>query len=297
MITLGITFTPSQAKFWTPGITFAGKYYYPDQNLMLGETYSPPGGWSGTLDVRVIIYDANQNIIDKRDTTVRVTDGKTYFYFWDQAKWVEESPPVPPPPPPPPPEEFYIWADIQPASAGQVSGVTWSLESGALKAGPFRYGQTVTLTAIPTEGYRFISWEVNDEYAGAQASLPLMIITELYIRVRFSEVVVPPPEEEVWMELARQVVYMQTITYPPEDVWVELVRQVIYLKTVEYPAEDVWVELIVQKFYLEAEPLEPPIPPEPPEPPEEKFPWGVAAAVGGGLLLLTAGRPKKGEKK
>lgn len=103
MITFWIADTPSNAVFWTPVIYFLGKAYYPDQNLWLAEDWSPSGvTFAGTLDVRVIIYDKHQDIISKRDTTVRVKDGGYYTYFWNAGVWKEAIVPVPPPPPPPP---------------------------------------------------------------------------------------------------------------------------------------------------------------------------------------------------
>lgn len=187
---LGITSTPSAAKFWSPVIYYGGSAFYPGSNLPISSTWGSTIDVRGLLDTRVIIYDANQKIIASKDARLN-NQGGDYNFNFSQGVWKEVT--APPPPPPPSDDKYYIWADIQPAGAGQVTGVSWSSVSGALRAGPFSYGKTLTLTAVPASGYKFSSWWVNDEYAGAQTSLRLMVTTTLYIRVRFSEVVVPPP--------------------------------------------------------------------------------------------------------
>ena len=127
-----------------------------------------------------------------------------------------------------------------------------------------------------------------------------MVTTTLYIRVAFSEVVVPPPPpSDIWYELFAMKLYLETQVPPPspEELWHELFVTAVHLeiKTVASLWQDLYnVSLL---FEMVGAPPEPPEPPEPPPPPTDEFPWGKAAAAVAGVGLLVAATKKKGGQK
>ncbi|MEM1551573.1 MAG: carboxypeptidase regulatory-like domain-containing protein [Candidatus Bathyarchaeia archaeon] len=93
---------------------------------------------------------------------------------------------APPPPPPPPPPTYTLTIT--------VNNPEWGTTDSNYPPGSYQFpeGATVTVTAIPYEGYRFVNWNLNGE-TRTENPITITIDRDYTLNANFEQVPPPPP--------------------------------------------------------------------------------------------------------
>ncbi len=77
--------------------------------------------------------------------------------------------------------DYDVTATASPQNAGAITG-----------AGNYKHGETVTLTATPNEGYKFINWTENGNTVSTEAQYSFVITSDRTLVANFEEIYVEP---------------------------------------------------------------------------------------------------------